>query len=206
MGAIQFIENLDRTTLTIPDEEFEKNVEAAVSAIAERESGKPSQSYLPGPNSHADSGNSSRAETDTRKSTETEKSLNRKYMNQSDGESGTDEKAAVSGILRTIQKPLSSIGRIFSEELGSPQYPGNNIRTQTIAAYPPETPRRLSPAVFQPPRNSNEDTRPTIQPRVLSPQISAEDAAARQASAETAEAQRIQRVEQRDIVEYDFRN
>src|SRR5438046_2085945 len=36
MGAIQFIENMDRTTLTITDEEFESNVEAAVSAIAEK--------------------------------------------------------------------------------------------------------------------------------------------------------------------------
>ncbi|RAL63813.1 hypothetical protein DID88_003456 [Monilinia fructigena] len=36
MGAIQFIENLDRTTLTISDEDFERNVEAAVSAIAEK--------------------------------------------------------------------------------------------------------------------------------------------------------------------------
>src|SRR4051812_39260411 len=36
MGAIQFIENMDRTTLTISDEDFEANVEAAVSAIAEK--------------------------------------------------------------------------------------------------------------------------------------------------------------------------
>jgi hypothetical protein len=36
LGAVQFIENLDRTTLTISDEEFEQNVEAAVSAIAEK--------------------------------------------------------------------------------------------------------------------------------------------------------------------------
>ena len=36
MGAIQFIENLDRTSLTINDDDFEKNVEAAVSVIAER--------------------------------------------------------------------------------------------------------------------------------------------------------------------------
>src|SRR4051794_5884111 len=36
MGAIQFIENMDRTTLTISDDDFERNVEAAVSAIAER--------------------------------------------------------------------------------------------------------------------------------------------------------------------------
>src|SRR4051812_42912251 len=36
MGAVQFIENMDRTTLTITDDEFEANVEAAVSAIAEK--------------------------------------------------------------------------------------------------------------------------------------------------------------------------
>ncbi|KAJ8115493.1 hypothetical protein ONZ43_g4654 [Nemania bipapillata] len=36
MGAVQFIENMDRTTLTISDEDFEQNVEAAVSAIAEK--------------------------------------------------------------------------------------------------------------------------------------------------------------------------
>ena len=36
MGAVQFIENMDRTSLTISDDEFEKSVEAAVSAIAER--------------------------------------------------------------------------------------------------------------------------------------------------------------------------
>jgi hypothetical protein len=36
MGVIQFVENMDRTTLTITDEEFEKHVEAAVSAIAEK--------------------------------------------------------------------------------------------------------------------------------------------------------------------------
>lgn len=36
MGAVQFIENMDRTTLTITDAEFEQNVEAAVSAIAEK--------------------------------------------------------------------------------------------------------------------------------------------------------------------------
>lgn len=42
MGAIQFIENLDRTSLTISDEEFEKNVEAAVSAITEGHEQAPS--------------------------------------------------------------------------------------------------------------------------------------------------------------------
>ena len=37
MGAVQFIENLDRTALTISDEDFEKHVEASVAAIAEKQ-------------------------------------------------------------------------------------------------------------------------------------------------------------------------
>ncbi|KAI9790235.1 MAG: hypothetical protein M1816_005260 [Peltula sp. TS41687] len=36
MGVIQFIETMDRTTLTISNAEYETNVEAAVSAIAEK--------------------------------------------------------------------------------------------------------------------------------------------------------------------------
>ena len=39
MGAVQFIETLDRTALSVSDEDFERNVEAAVSAMAEREPG-----------------------------------------------------------------------------------------------------------------------------------------------------------------------
>lgn len=37
MGAVQFIENLDRTTLSISDPDFERYVETAVSAMAERQ-------------------------------------------------------------------------------------------------------------------------------------------------------------------------
>ena len=36
LELFQFIESLDRTTLTVSDDEFEKNVELAVSAIAEQ--------------------------------------------------------------------------------------------------------------------------------------------------------------------------
>jgi len=72
----------------------------------------------------------------------------------------------------------------------------------------PEPPRRLSPAVFQPPRDSGEFRRSQDDPRQDSStehnhmhKMNAEDAAARQASAEAAEAQRIQRNEHKDIVE-----
>jgi Rab5 GDP/GTP exchange factor len=66
--------------------------------------------------------------------------------------------------------------------------------------------------MFQPPRSSSEDTRPTSHaqtdgtvpppppPRPGS-QFEAQDAAARQANAEAAEARRIQRAEHRTVVE-----
>ena len=198
MGAIQFIENLDRTALTISDEDFETNVEAAVSAIAERNKEEESLvskvaqvSEQPGlrepdltPQSSVEAGTHTVGPSSGR-------------TGQADG---ADEKAVVSSLLRTIQRPLSSIGRIFSEDVTSSQHTGN-LRVQEVPAYPPDTPRRLSPAVFQPPRGSNDLMRSSDESRVRTPQMSAEDAAARQASAEAAEAHRIQRVEHDDIVE-----
>lgn len=89
-----------------------------------------------------------------------------------------DENAPVAGLLRSIQKPLSSIGRIFSED-SEPER-----RFQQSSASAPPLPER-GPAAGYP---SNE-------------RIDAQEAAARQASAEAAEARRIQRVEHRDVVE-----
>ena len=195
MGAIQFVENLDRTSLTVSDEEFEKNVEAAVSAIAER-----------------DTSDLDHAEKYTHMSSPSRRSMDWKLENvqnplpaesrpdRNAADDTAEEKAAVSGLLRSIQKPLSNIGRIFSDETAT-QYPGN-ARLQQPTAAPPETPRRLSPALFQPPKdyqdNRGEDSGSRI-PR--SPRLKAEDAAARQASAEAAEAQRIHQAEHKDIVE-----
>lgn len=199
MGAIQFIENLDRTALTVSDEDFERNVEAAVSTIAERH--KEEQPQASNFAQLSEKSGPSRPEVVARNSMEAERHL---YMNPKDGELGgeaADENAAVTGLLRTIKRPLSSIGRIFSEELTSPQYSGN-LRIQEISTHPPETPRRLSPAVFQPPRINNEGDRSYDEPyRAQTPRLSAEDAAARQASAEAAEAHRIQNAEHQDVVE-----
>jgi Rab5 GDP/GTP exchange factor len=109
--------------------------------------------------------------------------------------SGDDEKA-MSGLLRTIQRPLSSIGRIFSEDDGPSQ--AGPARTP----LPGNTPR-MSPN----PRVSTDARQGLPQPAGLHPnndiraRMSAEDAAARQASAETAEVHRIQRAEHENVVQ-----
>ncbi|KAI0025429.1 hypothetical protein F4780DRAFT_329460 [Xylariomycetidae sp. FL0641] len=174
MGAVQFIENMDRTTLTISDEDFEKNVEAAVSAIAEKHKNEELRSpqaaeYERGASSHYNDG----------------AGTPRHSSSNDDNDSG-DENPAI-GLLRTIQKPLSSIGRMFSDE---PDEPGPSA--------PPPNPQA------DPYAQSRISSRPSTDVRssgVSRQQLSAQEAAARQASAEVAEAQRIQRVEHRNVVE-----
>ncbi|KAK4188744.1 putative vacuolar protein sorting-associated protein 9 [Podospora australis] len=194
MGAIQFIENMDRTTLTITDEEFEQNVEAAVSAIAEKHRSESPPPPPPAPEkatalrrsgSAGDSGPSS-----SRRSLDADASLRpgtpRRSISSNEGGrdsgeySGSDEKAAITGLLRTIQRPLSTIGRIFSEESSSAP-----AAASASVASPARTP--------QPERADGE-----IRARQ---RLSAEEAAARQASAETAEAQRLHRAEHANVVE-----
>lgn len=209
MGAVQFIENLDRTTLTVSDEEYEKNVEAAVSAIAE----KPEpQGRAPPLQVHiAEKSSLSRPEVTRRHSEEGEQSTSRRSTSSRDGPPNTspamEEEAAVAGLLRTIQKPLSTIGRIFSDE-GSKGAPQANGNPTARGRQPASTPRRSPPGFAQgdgPTLNGtarasslgNQDDR-------YRRQMTAEEAAARQASAEMTEAQRIQRLEHVNVVEYVF--
>ena len=215
MGAIQFIENLDRTTLTVSDEEFEKNVEAAVSAIAEGH-----EKELPLPPNHSlitEKSTLSRPEVTQNTSVEAEYSVSKRPTSSRDGlqssatNEGIEDNAAVAGLLRTIQRPLSTIGRIFSEDGTSQQRPGSPARSNTaqVSTPPSGIARRLTPAVFQPPRNSGERQRSTERAPEgdvahNNHRLNAEEAAARQASAETAEAQRIQRIEHTNVVEYVF--
>lgn len=212
MGAIQFIENLDRTSLTISDEEFERKVEASVSEIAERHEEK--EEALPAPvpppppprPTHlSEKSGLSEPQMIPRNSMEAEYNTpsrplsSRASLDRRTGTDSQEDNHAVSGFLRSIQRPLSSIGRMFSEDTSSGQLPNSQGAQQ---APQPDAPRRLSPAVFQPPRRSVEETH-TNQPPLHDhqQQIRAEDAAARQASAEAAEAHRIQRVEHKDVVE-----
>lgn len=206
MGAVQFIENLDRTSLTISDSDFEKNVEAAVSAIAERHSAEEQREQLhlrhPSPNPNRSMGvpeksTPSRPEITPRNSLDAERSTPRRRQPRNGASASESEgEDNVTGLLRTIQKPLSTIGRIFSEDnapqgLSQQSKPGPPAMTP----QPGSTPRRMSPVPPGQPqqqqRSSGEQAR----------QMNAEDAAARQASAEAEEARRIQRQEHKVVVE-----
>ena len=197
-GAIQFIESLDRTSLTVSDEDFERNVEIAVQAIAEKNREAEANAQTPTTSSYTSEksgieGNPRGSiEAGQGPSTSPQRRAQGHQPLGNDGNVGVDESPAVAGILRTIQKPLSTIGRIFSEE--------------TLTDRPPvQPPRALSPAVFQPPRDSLErrDSTDETAPReqAATNRYAAEEAAARQASAEAAEAQRIQRKEHQNVVE-----
>lgn len=168
MGAVQFIENLDRTTLTISDEEFERHVEAAVSAIAEKHQKAEVKSEAQAQEF------SEKTPYPVRTTTEGESSIPRPST------SSNEDDTSMTGLFKTIQRPLSSIGRIFSEDSSS--------------TGPASTPR-MSPA----PRSSS-DRGPQDFPRPRG-RREAEDAAARQANAESAEAQRLQHAEHANVVE-----
>ncbi|KAL6869684.1 hypothetical protein ACO1O0_001013 [Amphichorda felina] len=184
MGAVQFIENMDRTTLTITDEEFEKNVEAAVSAIAEKhQANSPPISRQPTLN---EKGQLQPAPIMSQSSSDgQEHSYPPRSSSLNDGGGPSEESVPISGLLKTIQKPLSTIGRIFTDDGGQSQEP------------PP--PPRLSQGLPPPPRGGEKgdtDQRPSSRHA-----LSAEEAAARQASAEAAEAQRLHRAEHTNVVE-----
>lgn len=201
MGAVQFIENLDRTSLTVSDESFERNVEAAVFAIAERHK----EEETPQLKRHSVSEKSGLSEPEMAPRDSIEAGyLNPVRPGSSRGDDpsgdGSDESTAVNGLLRTIQKPLSSIGRIFSEDVPKLQSLGQSGLPDTNSQ--PISSPRLSPAVFQPPRNSNELSRPLDSLRGSEEnRLTADANSARQASAEAAEAERIQRAEYEDVIE-----
>ncbi|TFB00208.1 Vacuolar protein sorting-associated protein 9a [Trichoderma ghanense] len=183
MGAVQFIENMDRTSLTITDDEFEKNVEAAVSAIAEKH-----QALSPkGPPPQQQIFNEKSLQHDARTSLDGAGPSNpRRSTEQSDVDALT---APITGLLRTIQNPLTTIGRMFSDDGASSRPPP-----------PPPIGRPLGFPENVPIRRSGEEQRDgrRLDSRYALP---AEEAAARQASAEVAEAQRLHRAEHANIVE-----
>lgn len=177
MGVISFIETLDRTNLTISDEEFERHVEAAVSAIAEghqAEDYESKTSLAPSAPTHAPANQEhspllaslteksapSRPEVTPRNSMDAERALsttprrnlsNRLPRTSSDNgpattgpsqssTSSTGAEDIATGLLRTIQKPLSGIGRMFSDEDKPPPQPPRPQKSPTRggggAGYP----------------------------------------------------------------------
>ena len=228
MGVVSFVETLDRTNLTISDEEFERNVEASVSTIAEGhksndyESATHDKSAMPASPTkyqahYSEKGAPSRPELTPRNSTDGERAgprrgnSTRQKANAVGSSDDTEEKDAVAGLLRTIQKPLSTIGRMFSDD-------NSHETSQGVQHHPALTPQpgstpRLSPGLPIAPlqRKSSEETRRRLSPENQQRARSAgpgrldphadEDAASRQARAEVAEAQRIQAQEHRVVVE-----
>jgi len=176
--------------LTISDEDFEKNVEAAVFAIAEKHKRTEESSPV---KQFSEKSSLSRPEVSPRHSTDGEPSHSKGRPAPTTQDHGESDENAASALLRTIQRPLNTIGRIFSDE-GSSTGPART-------PLPGNTPR-LTPS----PRVSTD--RPPSHNRTISTQerdhrsrLNAEDAAARQASAETAEAHRLQRAEHQNVVE-----
>ena len=195
-GAVQFIEGLDRTTLTISDEDFERNVEAAVSEIAaqnrEAEALSPRTTFR-------EKSTVAEPELTPRNSLDVTATPRRPMRESGSGgvSSSSEENDAVAGLLRTIQRPLSTIGRIFSDDTSPDQ---SSVQQGTS---------RLSPLLFNTPKLGAPD-RTSSQTPVLAQhqrpperqgQYDAQEAAARQASAEAAEARRIQRAEHKTVVE-----
>jgi hypothetical protein len=199
MGVVTFIENLDRTNITISDEEFERNVEQAVSAIAEKNKAEEyeSKSHTPAaPMQRLNEKSSiSRPEVTPRNSMEPERSSPRRNVSQRSQHSHQastdtlDDFDAVTGLLKTIGKPLSTIGRIFSDNDSAPSQ--NTSLRPASTPLPGSTPRGTSPA-------SKTERQPSADGRA---QNAATDAAARQASAEAAQAQRVRAQEYKVVVE-----
>ncbi|KAK3076023.1 hypothetical protein LTR53_000200 [Teratosphaeriaceae sp. CCFEE 6253] len=214
MGVVTFIENVDRTNLTISDEEFERHVEQAVSAIAEenKEQEYEDKSHTTTPvraMQHLNEKSAlSRPEVTPRHSLDAEQSSPRRKgdqrlseKTQQSGSGDDDDTDAVTGLLRTIQKPLNTIGRMFSDDGGNQQQAG--LRPASTP-QPGATPRGLSPAPRLP-RRPSADGRSSQRPSGERPRsqqrAGAEDSAARQASAEAAEAQRVRVREHKVVVE-----
>ena len=208
MGAIQFIENLDRTSLTISDEEFEQNVELAVSQITERRRNRMSDHT--DPTQVSEKRSPSTPQITRRDMVEADSPLPNYegpiYPSKGQSSSNQDESDGnpVAGLLRNIQRPLSNIGRMFSDQQSS-------VQRSTNPSYPANSdppPRRLSPAIFHPPRQSEDDERPESDSEFSGPALqsqngfAAQTAAARQASAEAAEAQQIQAAEHSNVVKF----
>jgi hypothetical protein len=218
MGAVQFIEGLDKTSLTVTDEEFEKNVEAAVSDIAERHAAEesesshapthleptaPSHKRQPSPHYHpahiSEKTTPLRPELTQRNSMEAERAGPRRSGSVKDRkteEQPEEENAAVAGLLRTIQRPLSTIGRIFSDN--DTHHPSG-----AAASSKPQLPPRASTdfpgqAAYS---QMSEKGRPSHDDERQRQRMTTEDVAVRQASAEAEEARRIQRQEHKVVVE-----
>jgi hypothetical protein len=105
-----------------------------------------------------------------------------------------EEFDAVGGLLRSIQKPLSSIGRIFSDDGGASSSSGNDRQT------PPPIPPRTNSSSYPGNNHSNSNTsrERTDEERQLA---RAEREALKRASVEAEEGRKARAREVRLVVE-----
>lgn len=215
MGVLSFVENIDRTNLVVSDEEFEQHVEAAVSAITSSHS--PSESLdksadttpplpqnpivlSPGAQLHpSDKSALSKAEVTPRHSSEAERISPRRNASArlSEKESGTSspsESTVASGILRSFSKPLSSIGRMFSDDSNASKMRATSAQSVNKGdpAPRPETASNNNAIAVDGAENPFDKGRDIG---------GIADAESRRASAEMAEAQRLRAKEHRIVVE-----
>ena len=233
MGAIQFIETIGRSSITVSDEEFERNVESAVAAIAERHEkphSPPATAPLPSEKSllsPADADADADANPQPSSSSSSTAALSEKprrahsqrdRRKQNASLDGSDDQGLPS-FLRSIQKPLSTIGRIFNDSDG-----GSTGRNSHPPITPARSPSRSTPpppaAPAAPAGPSEFPGRAAGSLRNLIPGSAAatgakpaagtagvptgpeaaEDAAARQASAEMAVADQVRAQEHEGVV------
>ncbi|KAF2396562.1 hypothetical protein EJ06DRAFT_533821 [Trichodelitschia bisporula] len=218
MGAIQFIENLDRTSLTVSDADFEKNVEAAVSAIAERHSMEEQRHLAAQAESDSkqrsisphlavsEKSTISRPEVTPRNSLDAERSLPHRGHSRnpsantsfprSDDEAEPTDNAAVAGLLRTIQRPLSTIGRMFSDDAGAADRALDRDKTSLASPVLASTPRGSDEV-----RRSAETRRGAPSPGLQPPPQLSDEQVIRQASMDTEEARKVRLRKEGHLVE-----
>lgn len=191
MGAISFIEQIDRSSLTVTQEEWEREVEKAVAEIAER----PEMPELD--ESKRVIGDPQGRPPRTPVGDEREKP-------RDDG--GND-----GGLLGVVRKPLRDLGRIFSDGETLTAIGGSGAAAAATAPRTKNAERSLREEM-QRQEAAEREAREREQRREKGGsgggsngsghvRLSAEEAAARQASAEAEEARRIGRGEFESVVE-----
>jgi Rab5 GDP/GTP exchange factor len=203
MGAIQFIENLDKTSLTISDAEFEINVETAISAIAERHIEKAPLSAF---DLASEPSESREEEMITRNLMEPDDSLGSSPDSLVIGK-GSDGSISVNELLRTVQKPLTGMERIFSDESTSlHEMKSNQLEGHSRVGSPAFSGPSL--ALFQPPGKTSDGGRVIHGRRslantkdTLSIEQDISDTLTGQISSEMEQLRRHQREEYNNVVE-----
>ena len=197
MGAVQFIENLDRTSLSVSDDEFERNVEAAVSAIAEKHDREERRSKSP-LRQLSEKAAPSRPEVNSRNSLEGERSSPRRANPQRRAATKEEsDESGASGLLRTIQKPLSSFGRIFSDDTNTTTPSGKS----PLPTLPPRQTLSTTPENQSSNGAQNASVAPDTPAETNQTQLNEEVSEATRISVETAQAQHISQAEHQTVVD-----